>query len=315
MTPYIIFATIDLDKPSADIPWKTLATVGNQFAHKIVLHTVRHGMPIYMSDEYRVLMYAVDSAGVTHYVKGSIDEDGNAVVTLTKECYERAGALTCTVIVDESSDGAVGAIFAAARIVMNVIKADGDYIDVTNIMTIEEFMEMYESAIAAADEIQDMCEDAREAFDQYANRTGIIIGGQYNTYEDLINDTAGMEKEAGDAYAVRNGDSWDVYIWDAVQNQWVNFGGIRGVKGEPGESWKPTPVPIQLPFSGWEGNMQTVEVTGVSDNCSVIVTPAPDSVRTWASAGVICTAQTSNGLEFTAEERPVSDMNVNVLII
>lgn len=39
----------------------------------------------------------------------------------------------------------------------------------------------------------------------------------------------------GDAYGVGVEQPYDIYIWDAVGNQWVNNGPVQGAKGEPGD--------------------------------------------------------------------------------
>ena len=60
---------------------------------------------------------------------------------------------------------------------------------------------------------------------------------------------------------------------------------------------------------------QSVAVTGVTANCTVIVAPAPDSQDVWTAAGIKCSAQGANTLTFTAQSAPTANVNVNVLIM
>ena len=59
------------------------------------------------------------------------------------------------------------------------------------------------------------------------------ILGYYDSLDALVasvNDPA-----PGDAYGVGIEQPYDIYIWDAVGNQWVNNGPVQGAKGEPGD--------------------------------------------------------------------------------
>lgn len=59
--------------------------------------------------------------------------------------------------------------------------------------------------------------------------TGLIIKGYYDTAADL--ESAHPMASEGDAYMVGTEAPYDVYIWDAVNNEWVNNGGLT-----PGDS-------------------------------------------------------------------------------
>lgn len=60
------------------------------------------------------------------------------------------------------------------------------------------------------------------------------------TYDDLAALKAAVTNpSAGDAYAVGTAAPYDIYIWDALNNEWVNHGAIQGAKGDPGDpAWK-----------------------------------------------------------------------------
>lgn len=70
-----------------------------------------------------------------------------------------------------------------------------------------------------------------------------------------------------------------------------------------------------LSTSGWSGNTQTVSVTGVTANNTVIVTAAPASYVHYNECAIRCSSQTSGKLTFTCTTTPTSALTVNVLIL
>ena len=62
---------------------------------------------------------------------------------------------------------------------------------------------------------------------------GFKVLGYYETADAL---SAGVSSPtAGDAYGVGTVEPYDIYIWDGINNQWVNNGALQGAKGEKGE--------------------------------------------------------------------------------
>lgn len=47
------------------------------------------------------------------------------------------------------------------------------------------------------------------------------------------------EPEAGSAYGVGTGAPYDVYIWDAAHEAWINNGPLQGAKGDTGTTYTP----------------------------------------------------------------------------
>ena len=71
-----------------------------------------------------------------------------------------------------------------------------------------------------------------------------------------------------------------------------------------------------LSSGGWSSKTQTVNnVTGVTANNHIIVTPAAASYVAYAEAMVRCTAQASGSLTFQCEDVPTSNLTVNILIV
>lgn len=74
-------------------------------------------------------------------------------------------------------------------------------------------------------------------------------------------------------------------------------------------------VSVSLPVSGWSSNKQTVAVSGVTANNTVIVTAAPASYEHYNECAVRCSAQGAGTLTFTCTDTPTSALTANVLIL
>ena len=72
---------------------------------------------------------------------------------------------------------------------------------------------------------------------------------------------------------------------------------------------------VSLAPGSWSSNKQTVNVSGITANNIVIVTPAPTSLSAYGEAGVYCSAQAAGKLTFTCTEVPSVTLNVNVIIL
>lgn len=70
-----------------------------------------------------------------------------------------------------------------------------------------------------------------------------------------------------------------------------------------------------LTTNGWSSNAQTVSVTDVTADNTVIVSPAPASVSDYSSAGIYCSAQASGTLTFTCTTTPTTNITVNVIML
>lgn len=77
----------------------------------------------------------------------------------------------------------------------------------------------------------------------------------------------------------------------------------------------PTQEQTVIAVSDWSNNTATKNVTGVTTNNIVLVSPDPTSADDYASAGILCTAQAYNSLTFTCDTVPSSSVTVNVVII
>lgn len=70
-----------------------------------------------------------------------------------------------------------------------------------------------------------------------------------------------------------------------------------------------------LSASGWSNLSQTVSVSGVTANNTVIVTPAPASYTACLEAGAYCSGQSAGMLTFTCATVPSVSVTYNILIL
>lgn len=70
-----------------------------------------------------------------------------------------------------------------------------------------------------------------------------------------------------------------------------------------------------LTIEGWADNTQTVEVSGVTADNSVIVGADPANHIEYVDANIRCTAQGENALTFVCDDVPAVSINANVMIL
>lgn len=115
------------------------------------------------------------------------------------------------------------------------------------------------------------------------------------------------------------------YVADAIWVRYYNSTTWQEWREVYTSNNKPTPAEIgavtmktaavSLPVSGWSSNAQTVNVTGVTANSTIIVTAAPASYEHYNECGVRCSAQADGNLTFTCTDVPTSAVTANVLIL
>ena len=67
--------------------------------------------------------------------------------------------------------------------------------------------------------------------------------------------------------------------------------------------------------ASWSSGSQTVNVTGVTANNTVLVSANPESVEEYGGCGIICTAQGAGTLTFTCKNTPTNNLSINVVIL
>lgn len=125
------------------------------------------------------------------------------------------------------------------------------------------------------------------------------------------------------------GSTDTIWVWDSGTSAWVDTdtkGQVTSVNGQTGVvvlspsdiGATSMTVPATMPtltVVDWSANTQTVSVTGVTANNTVLVSPAPSSASDYASAGIVCTAQGTNSLTFTCTTTPTNAIVVNVVVL
>ena len=101
---------------------------------------------------------------------------------------------------------------------------------------------------------------------------------------------------------------------DPITLQTGNYGDgtITKVKLVSGATY--TQIAITLTVAGWSDNSQTVTVSGVTANNTVIISPAPSSYLSYGEFGVYCNAQATNSLTFACDSTPDVALTVNIFI-
>lgn len=62
---------------------------------------------------------------------------------------------------------------------------------------------------------------------------GLEIKGFYDSYDELL--ISVTQPNAGDAYGIGEAEPYEIYIWDGVNETWVDNGQIQGAKGDKGD--------------------------------------------------------------------------------
>lgn len=100
-----------------------------------------------------------------------------------------------------------------------------------------------------------------------------------------------------------------------------NAGGHRMyVRTDAGASWdrfdRVDTTQVSISVANWNATTTCLRaVTGVTASNRIIVSPAPESIDDYVSAGVYCSAQSSGGLTFKAKSIPTADLVINVMIM
>ncbi|MBR1919831.1 MAG: hypothetical protein IJ831_09435 [Spirochaetales bacterium] len=71
-----------------------------------------------------------------------------------------------------------------------------------------------------------------------------------------------------------------------------------------------------IAVSAWSSSgTATVSVSGVTSSNCVLPSPVPSSISAWQDAGIVCTAQGSGTLTFTADTVPTVAISMVALVV
>lgn len=74
-------------------------------------------------------------------------------------------------------------------------------------------------------------------------------------------------------------------------------------------------VTASLSVGGWSSLAQTVNVSGVTADNTVIISPAPSSQEIWSKAQIVCTSQANGKLTFGCKKVPTAAVTANIVIL
>lgn len=153
------------------------------------------------------------------------------------------------------------------------------------------------------------------------SRMGIDGSGAVNTVNSQSPDSNGNVKLAAADISTDSGQSIQAEL-DGKQTAISATGLLKGADGEVSEAVHGvdyqlpiTSVQVTLPAAGWQSNTQTVTVSGVTAESTVVVSPAPSSFEEYAEAECRATAQGDGTITFTCGSTPAGALTVNVMII
>ncbi len=116
------------------------------------------------------------------------------------------------------------------------------------------------------------------------------------------------------------GTGWELGVsnnkWKNIYVEKLNNGADITVPAVAGEmAVKQVNTTITLTAADWSSNTQTVNVTGMTADGVVMVSPDPIDQSAYTSNGVLCTAQAAGTLTFACDTVPSGDLSVNVVML
>lgn len=137
-----------------------------------------------------------------------------------------------------------------------------------------------------------------------------VVGTIYDNSPRIVVSSAvsiqGEKGEKGD-----KGDKGD----QGIQGE----AGENGIDGIDGKDAILNTTNITLTTSGWtvagSAFVQTVSVEGVTENSNIVISPYPQSMRQYTSAGIFAAYQLSDGIKFECSAKPTDSIYVNILVL
>ena len=125
-------------------------------------------------------------------------------------------------------------------------------------------------------------------------------------------------------YIIATGKNTGVSVQDIITGAQaiplgVEYGGTGATdaaiaRQNIGAQTKHIAMTVTLSTSGWSSNKQTVAVSGVTSENTVIVVAHPSCHNTYSNNGVVCSSQGTDVLTFTCNKTPTINLQANVII-
>lgn len=135
-------------------------------------------------------------------------------------------------------------------------------------------------------------------------QAGFTILGYYATLADL--QAAATSPAAGDAYGIGPAAPYDIYVWDAGANAWVDNGPLQG------QDAIVAIVAVTLPPDGWASNSQTVAAEGVTADSVIICSPAPSNLTIAGAYGIYAAELADGAITFNCNATPPMEITMHI---
>lgn len=99
-------------------------------------------------------------------------------------------------------------------------------------------------------------------------------------------------------------------IWNGTE-----YVAIPSIKGDAGKDAIVGMTQKTLLSGSWVNNKQSVNVSGLTPEDNIMVSPTPASFSAYGQNGIYASAQGANTLTFTCGIAPATNVDVNILIL
>lgn len=168
--------------------------------------------------------------------------------------------------------------------------------------TVEQIDASVAAGFAAREIAEQLRTDAENGAFDGADGKGLVIEGYFSTVEELTNSVS--TPTAGATYGVGTAAPYNIYIWDAINQRWVNNGQIQGAEGPQGPAGPQGPqgpagekgsagtlLTVTLPAAAWTGAetrwSQNLVIVGysVTAHTRLDVNASPDLIAAAMASG------------------------------
>lgn len=151
-----------------------------------------------------------------------------------------------------------------------------------------------------------------------SSNMGVSVGSNADASGAHLSTALGGYAKATESHAIQighgtNSEAGSLYIGTAYNNADVNYKLLDSDGTIPTARLTKVNSTITLVAADWSGGSQTVTVSGVTSSSIVWVSPDPTDQSAYVSAGILCTAQGTDSLTFTATTTPSADIDVVVV--
>jgi len=188
------------------------------------------------------------------------DENTNATVVNVQqgEKGDKGDAATITIgDVESGEEAAVENIGSRTDAIFNITLPKGDAGEAASIQVGTVTSGQTASVINSGTSSHAIFNFTLPKGDQGDPGTGLVLLGQYDTYEELI--AAHPTGIRGNAYFVGDEETGVVYLWNPDESAWANVGPLRGAKGDTGAT------PSLSIGTVTSGNTPNVTIGGTAD--------------------------------------------------